>query len=143
MRFKHVKNEIASDESGCSGNEDFHIVRTPLNLQKTFNILYLIIPIFSIDTAYTALYMLYLPHHSKKRLNIMKKKHIPILLIALALIAVMGAWIVANHNNSEPETEIVAEEVEFLSTRNADEQTKSSSDEVSKLQPIDDDGLPF
>jgi single-strand DNA-binding protein len=40
-------------------------------------------------------------------------------------------------------TEIVAEEVEFLSTRNADEQTKSSSDEVSKLQPIDDDGLPF
>ena len=40
-------------------------------------------------------------------------------------------------------TEIVAEEVEFLSTRNADDQTKSSSDEVSKLQPIDDDGLPF
>jgi len=40
-------------------------------------------------------------------------------------------------------TEIVAEEVEFLSTRNADEQPKSSNDEVSKLQPIDDDGLPF
>jgi single-strand DNA-binding protein len=40
-------------------------------------------------------------------------------------------------------TEIVAEEVEFLSTRNADEQPKSSSEEVSKLQPIDDDGLPF
>ena len=40
-------------------------------------------------------------------------------------------------------TEIVAEEVEFLSTKSADEQPKSSSDEVSKLQPIDDDGLPF
>ncbi len=42
-------------------------------------------------------------------------------------------------------TEIVAEEVEFLSTRQADDQPKSSSgsDEVAKLQPIDDDGLPF
>lgn len=40
-------------------------------------------------------------------------------------------------------TEIVAEEVEFLSTRNQDESVKSSSDEVAKLQPIDDDGLPF
>ena len=40
-------------------------------------------------------------------------------------------------------TEIVAEEVEFLSTKNSDEQPKSSSDEVAKLQPIDDDGLPF
>jgi len=40
-------------------------------------------------------------------------------------------------------TEIVAEEVEFLSTRNSDEQPKSSNEEVSKLQPIDDDGLPF
>ena len=40
-------------------------------------------------------------------------------------------------------TEIVAEEVEFLSTKTADEQPKSSSEEVSKLQPIDDDGLPF
>lgn len=41
-------------------------------------------------------------------------------------------------------TEIVAEEVEFLSTRSQDEQQqKSSSDEVAKLQPIDDDGLPF
>ena len=40
-------------------------------------------------------------------------------------------------------TEIVAEEVEFLSTRNSDDQTKSSNEEVSKLQPIDDDGLPF
>lgn len=42
-------------------------------------------------------------------------------------------------------TEIVAEEVEFLSTRQADDQPKTSSgsDEVAKLQPIDDDGLPF
>ena len=39
-------------------------------------------------------------------------------------------------------TEIVAEEVEFLSTKTADE-PKSSNEEVSKLQPIDDDGLPF
>lgn len=42
-------------------------------------------------------------------------------------------------------TEIVAEEVEFLSTRSQDEQqsSKSSGEEVAKLQPIDDDGLPF
>ena len=42
-------------------------------------------------------------------------------------------------------TEIIAEEVEFLSTRTQDEQARpqSSSEEVSKLQPIDDDGLPF
>lgn len=41
-------------------------------------------------------------------------------------------------------TEIVAEEVEFLSTKAQDEQTmKASSEEVAKLQPIDDDGLPF
>ena len=41
-------------------------------------------------------------------------------------------------------TEIVAEEVEFLSTKTQDsEQPKSSNEEVSKLQTIDDDGLPF
>lgn len=42
-------------------------------------------------------------------------------------------------------TEIVAEEVEFLSTRTQDEQARpsTSSEEVAKLQPIDDDGLPF
>ena len=42
-------------------------------------------------------------------------------------------------------TEIVAEEVEFLSTRNADDQSPKSGvgEEISKLQPIDDDGLPF
>lgn len=41
-------------------------------------------------------------------------------------------------------TEIVAEEVEFLSTRQADDQPRSSSStEATKLQPIADDGLPF
>ena len=41
-------------------------------------------------------------------------------------------------------TEIVAEEVEFLSTRNSEEGAKTAvTEEVSKLQPIDDDGLPF
>lgn len=43
-------------------------------------------------------------------------------------------------------TEIVAEEVEFLSTKSQDDQRSSSStgsEEVAKLQPIDDDGLPF
>lgn len=40
-------------------------------------------------------------------------------------------------------TEIVAEEVEFLSTKQNEDQPKSSNDEVAKLQPIDDDGLPF
>ena len=41
-------------------------------------------------------------------------------------------------------TEIVAEEVEFLSTKSSDEvTTKAPSEDVAKLQPIDDDGLPF
>lgn len=41
-------------------------------------------------------------------------------------------------------TEIVAEEVEFLSTKQADDASKpAENDEVAKLQPIDDDGLPF
>lgn len=40
-------------------------------------------------------------------------------------------------------TEIVAEEVEFLSTKNPDEVEKVETSEVAKLQPIDDDGLPF
>lgn len=41
-------------------------------------------------------------------------------------------------------TEIVAEEVEFLSTKSTDEvATKAPSEDVAKLQPIDDDGLPF
>ena len=40
-------------------------------------------------------------------------------------------------------TEIVAEEVEFLSTKTQDEAGRPAQAEVSKLQPIDDDGLPF
>ena len=43
-------------------------------------------------------------------------------------------------------TEIVAEEVEFLSTKTSDDAVstpKAPAEEVSKLQPIDDDGLPF
>ena len=40
-------------------------------------------------------------------------------------------------------TEIVAEEVEFLSTKSQDgDAPKTSNEEVAKLQPIDDDGLP-
>ena len=41
-------------------------------------------------------------------------------------------------------TEIVAEEVEFLSTKSQDgDAPKTSNEEVAKIQPIDDDGLPF
>jgi single-strand DNA-binding protein len=40
-------------------------------------------------------------------------------------------------------TEIVAEEVEFLNTKQTDGPTADRRDEVSKLEPIDDDTLPF
>lgn len=40
-------------------------------------------------------------------------------------------------------TEIVAEEVEFLNTRAQDGQVTDRRDEVTKLEPIDDDSLPF
>ena len=40
-------------------------------------------------------------------------------------------------------TEIVAEEVEFLNTRTQDGQVPDRKDEVTKLEPIDDDSLPF
>ncbi len=42
-------------------------------------------------------------------------------------------------------TEIVAEKVEFLSTKNSEggEPVKRDEESVSKLQPIDDEGLPF
>lgn len=41
-------------------------------------------------------------------------------------------------------TEIVAEEVEFLTTRNADSSdVKDKKEDVTKLEPIDDDSLPF
>lgn len=40
-------------------------------------------------------------------------------------------------------TEIVAEEVEFLNTRAQDGTMPERKDEVTKLEPIDDDSLPF
>ena len=40
-------------------------------------------------------------------------------------------------------TEIVAEEVEFLNTRAQDGQTTEAKSEVTKLEPVDDDSLPF
>ena len=40
-------------------------------------------------------------------------------------------------------TEIVAEEVEFLNTRNDNGMTAEKKDEVTALEPIDDDSLPF
>ena len=40
-------------------------------------------------------------------------------------------------------TDVVAEEVEFLSTKQSDDQPKAPVEGVAKLQPIDDDGLPF
>lgn len=40
-------------------------------------------------------------------------------------------------------TEIVAEEVEFLTTRNSDGDVKEKKEDVTKLEPIDDDSLPF
>lgn len=40
-------------------------------------------------------------------------------------------------------TEIVAEEVEFLSTRNSDSDVREKKEDVGKLEPIDDDSLPF
>ena len=40
-------------------------------------------------------------------------------------------------------TDIVAEEVEFLSSRQSGEERERKDEEVAKLQPIDDDSLPF
>ena len=40
-------------------------------------------------------------------------------------------------------TEIVAEEVEFLNTRNDSGIPAEKKDEVTELEPIDDDSLPF
>ena len=40
-------------------------------------------------------------------------------------------------------TDIVAEEVEFLTTKGDGAVADVKEEEVSKLQPIDDDGLPF
>lgn len=40
-------------------------------------------------------------------------------------------------------TDIVADEVEFLSTKQSGESQEKKDEEVAKLQPIDDDSLPF
>ena len=40
-------------------------------------------------------------------------------------------------------TDIVADEVEFLSSKQSGEGQERKDEEVAKLQPIDDDGLPF
>lgn len=40
-------------------------------------------------------------------------------------------------------TEIVAEEVEFLSNRNSSSDNTEKTEEVAELKPIDDDSLPF
>ena len=40
-------------------------------------------------------------------------------------------------------TEVVAEEVEFISTKNNDAVDTRKEDEVTKLEPIDDNDLPF
>ncbi len=41
-------------------------------------------------------------------------------------------------------TEVVADEVEFISTKNADNvDSKKDDEEVTKLEPIDDNDLPF
>ena len=40
-------------------------------------------------------------------------------------------------------TEVVAEEVEFISTRNNDTDCKKETEEVAKLEQIDDNDLPF
>jgi single-strand DNA-binding protein len=40
-------------------------------------------------------------------------------------------------------TEVVAEEVEFISTKNNDAVETRKEDEVTKLEPIDDNDLPF
>lgn len=40
-------------------------------------------------------------------------------------------------------TDIVADEVEFLSSKQSGESQEKKDEEVAKLQPIDDDSLPF
>ena len=41
-------------------------------------------------------------------------------------------------------TEVVADEVEFISTKNSDNtEAKREEEEVTKLEPIDDNDLPF
>ena len=50
----------------------------------------------------------------------------------------------ANDGTKRNITEIVADEVEFLSAKNADSAERPQDQkEVSELEPIDDDSLPF
>ena len=50
----------------------------------------------------------------------------------------------ANDGTKKYVTEIVADEVEFISTKNADSvDSKKDDEEVTKLEPIDDNDLPF
>lgn len=52
----------------------------------------------------------------------------------------------ANDGTKRTITEIVADEVEFLTAKSADgasERTTQEHKEVSELEPIDDDSLPF
>ena len=49
----------------------------------------------------------------------------------------------ANDGTKRTITEIVADEVEFLSTKPAGEGASMDKKEVAELEPIDDDSLPF
>jgi len=40
-------------------------------------------------------------------------------------------------------TDIVAEEVEFLSSRSGDDEGKKEESDITKLEPVDDNDLPF
>ena len=40
-------------------------------------------------------------------------------------------------------TEVIAEEVEFITTKSSDVADKKDSSDVAKLETIDDEGLPF
>ena len=49
----------------------------------------------------------------------------------------------ANDGSKRTITEIVADEVEFLTTKASDAERPADKKEVSELEPIDDDSLPF
>jgi len=49
----------------------------------------------------------------------------------------------ANDGTKRNITEIVADEVEFLTTKSSDSVERVEKKEVSELEPIDDDSLPF
>ncbi len=60
-------------------------------------------------------------------------------------VGVVGSVQVRNYDAQDGTkryvTEVVAEEVEFLSTNR--DQSEKSGEDIAKLQPIDDDNLPF